>query len=126
MFSLYDYTEMYLMMSNTCYGNNTVFNEDTIDDGPESGVTCFRRGSTSTAGTLMNPAGNIVNCGNGPIHCETGNGSLTVYTEGSFGNGDRNGMYTCCIDGRCISVRIFRREEYDDLFDPPGEHHSSL
>ena len=111
---------MYLMMSNTCYGNNTVFNENTIDDGLESGITCFRRGSTSTAGTLMDPDGDIVNCGNNPIRCMTGIGSLTVYTEGNFGNGDRNGMYTCCIDGLCISVRIFRDQDYDDLFDPPG------
>ena len=123
MFSLYDYTEMYLMMSNTCYGSNTVFNEDTIDDGPESGVTCFRRGSTSTAGTLMDPAEDIVSCDDNPIRCKTGSGSLTVYTGGGFGNGD-NGMYTCCIDERCISVRIFRRQEYEDLFDPPGELYS--
>ena len=114
MFSLYDYT---------CYGSNTVFNEDTIDDGPESGVTCFRRGSTSTAGTLMDPAEDIVSCDDNPIRCKTGSGSLTVYTGGGFGNGD-NGMYTCCIDERCISVRIFRRQEYEDLFDPPGELYS--
>ena len=126
MFSLYDYTEMYLMMSNTCYGNNTVFNEEDVDSGPNSGITCFRRGSTSTAGTLMDPAGGIVNCGNNPIHCETGSGSLTIYTGGNFGNGDRNGMYTCCIDELCISVRIFLDEDYNDLFDPPGELHKYI
>ena len=43
------FTELYLMQSGICYGNNTVFNEDNVDDGPDSGITCFRRGSTSMA-----------------------------------------------------------------------------
>ena len=94
---------MYLMMSNTCYGNNAVFNENIIDNGLESGITCFRRGSMSTAGTLTDPDGNRVNCGNidNPVLCESGSRSLTLDTQG---NGVRNGMYTCCIDGLCTLV----------------------
>ena len=109
-------TEMYLMQSNICYGNNTVFNESNVDDGPESGITCFRRGSTSTEYTLMNFLEENVRCDNGVVRCKPGNGSLTVYTQGNFGS-QRNGMYTCCIDGLCISTRIYTESEYNNLFD---------
>ena len=109
------------MQSNICYGNNTVFNESNVDDGPDSGITCFRRGSTSTAGTLMNFDGDDVACDSGVVRCVLGNGSLTVYTQGNFGP-SRNGMYTCCIDGLCISTRIYTRPEYNNLFDS-GELH---
>ena len=50
-----------------------------------------------------------------------GNGFLTVYTQGNFGLA-RNGMYTCCIDGVCISTRIYTNSEYNNLFDS-GELH---
>ena len=46
--------------SNTCYGNNTVFNKEDIDSGAESEITCFRKGSMSTAGILKHPNGSIV------------------------------------------------------------------
>ena len=111
------------MQSNTCYGNNTVFNENYVDDGPESGITCFRRGSTSTAGTLTNFVGDDVACDTGVVRCEPGSGSLIVYTQGSFYS-IRNGMYTCCIDGLCISTRIYTNSQYNMLFDS-GELHES-
>ena len=114
-------TEVYLMQASTCYGNNTVFNENYVDDGPESGITCFRRGSTSTAGTLMNFLGDDVACDAGVIRCVPGNGSLTVYTVAGFSS-VRNGMYTCCIDGVCINTRIYTNSEYNNLFDS-GELH---
>ena len=113
-------TEVYLMQSNTCYGNNTVFNENDVDT-PESGITCFRRGSTSTAGTLMNFNGDNVACDAGAVQCVPGSGSLTVYAQGNFNSG-RNGMYTCCIDGLCISTRIYVEDDYNNLFDS-GELH---
>ena len=110
------------MQSNTCYGNNTVFNENYVDDGPESGITCFRTGSTSTAGTLTNFLGDDVACDNGVVRCVPGNGSLTVYTQGDFAS-HRNGIYTWCIDGVCISTRIYTGPAYNNLFDS-GELHS--
>ena len=116
-------TEMYLMESNICYGNNTVFNKADVVDGPESGITCFRRGSTSTAGTLTNFLEENVGCDSGVVRCVIGSGFLTIFVLPNFGSG-RNGIYTCCIDGVCISTRIFTQSEYFDLFDPPGELHN--
>ena len=110
------FTEVYLMQSGICYGNNTVFNEDNVDDGPDSGITCFRRGSTSMAITLTDFLGEDIGCGNGVVRCVPGSGSLIVYTQGSFSSG-RSGMYTCCIDGLCISTRIYTNSLYNDLFD---------
>ena len=110
------FTEVYLMQSGICYGNNTVFNEDNVDDGPDSGITCFRRGSTSMAITLTNFLGEDIGCGGGVVRCVPGNGSLIVYTLEIFSSG-RSGMYTCCIDGVCISTRIYTNSLYNDLFD---------
>ena len=109
-------TELYLMQSNICYGNNTVFNENDVDDGPDSGITCFRRGSTSTEYTLTNVLGDNQACDSGVVRCVPGSGFLTVYAVTGCGS-SRNGMYTCCIDGLCISTRIHTRSEYNDLFD---------
>ena len=113
-------TEVYLMQSNTCYGNNTVFNENDVDT-PDSGITCVIRGSTSTAGTLTNFLGYDVACDSGVVRCVPGSGFLIVYTQSNF-NSARNGMYTCCIDGLCISTRIYFETDYNDLFDS-GELH---
>ena len=107
---------MYLMMSNTCYGNNTVFNKEDIDSGAESGITCFRNGSSSTAGTLTNQDGESVACDSGVVQCVIGNGSLTFFTRDDFGQ-MRNGKYTCCIDGSCISARILTDGTYRSCLD---------
>ena len=96
-------------MSNSCYGNNTVFKEEDINNGPSSGFTCFRRQSMSKASTLINKKGKNVPCDSGTLRCMNGSGFLTIYTQGNFIN---DGMYTCCIDGLCISARIYRNNEY--------------
>ena len=103
---------MYLMMSNTCYGNYTVFNKEDIDSG---GITCFRKGSMSTNGTLMNQDGESVACDSDEIRCEIGNGSLTFFTLPDF-EPTNNESYTCCIDGSCISARILTNNSYNDFF----------
>ena len=102
---------MYLKMSNTCFGNNTVFNDEDID--AESGFTCFRRGSMSTAGILMNQNGDIVQCNTGVVRCKKESGLLTIYTHGDF---RRDGMYNCCINGLCINARIYRNSIYTTIF----------
>ena len=106
---------MYLMMSNTCYGNNTVFNKEDIDSGAASGITCTRKGSTSLAGILMNQTGGVVACHKGAIQCEIGEGSLTFFTYEETLSSKRNGMYTCCIDSLCISARIYKNSAYDNF-----------
>ena len=104
---------MYLKMSNTCFGNNTVFNDEYVRD-VGSGITCFRRGSMSTSVNLKNKTGGNVSCNEGTVRCMPGGGSLTIYTQAGF---QRNGMYTCCIDGLCISMRILQSEKYNELLD---------
>ena len=104
---------MYLKMSNTCFGNNTVFNDEDVDDDVESGITCFRRGSMSTAGILMNQKGEVLECNTGVVRCKNESGSLTIYTHGDF---RRDGMYNCCIDGLCINARIYRNINYTTIF----------
>ena len=104
---------MYLKMSNTCFGNNTVFNDEEVHGDVESGITCFRRGSMSTASTLINQKGEFVLCNTGTVRCVPENGSLTIYTQGNF---IRDGMYTCCIDGLCINARIYRHINYTTIF----------
>ena len=100
-------------MSNTCYGNNTVFNDEDIDSGPGSGITCVRRGSMFSGGTLKRENGDTVQCNNGVVRCKKESGSLTIYTHGDF---QRNGMYTCCINGLCINARILTNTKYTTLF----------
>ena len=115
------FTEVYLMQSGICYGNNTVFNDNDVHDGPESGITCFVRGSTSMIITLTYNDGDNVGCDTGVVRCVPGSGFLTVYTFGNFG---RNGMYTCCIGGVCMNTRIYTDLQYNNLFDS-GELHES-
>ena len=114
MFVLFS-TEIYLVVSNTCYGNNTVFNKEDIDNGTESGITCFRKGSMSTNGTLMNQDGESVACDRGVVQCVIENGSFTFYTLSDF-EPTNNGSYTCCIDGSGISARILTNNSYNDFF----------
>ena len=104
---------MYLMMSSTCYGSNTVFNKEDIDSGAESGITCFRKGSMSLAGNLTNQDGESVACDSGVVQCVIGNGYLTFFTLQNFPS-KRNGEYTCCIDGSCISARILTNGAFLD------------
>ena len=104
------------MMSNTCYGNNTVFNKEDIDSGAESGIKCIRKGSESTAGILKCPNGRKVYCDSGVIRCEIGKGFLIFFTLPGFPS-TKNGKYTCCIDGSCISARIFTNNAYNAFLD---------
>ena len=105
-------TEMYLMMSNTCYGNNTVFNQEDIDSA-NSGITCFRKGSMSTTGILKKPnGGGTVNCGNGFVQCKLVSGFLILFTQPDFPQSN-DGKYTCCIDGSSISARIYTNNSYN-------------
>ena len=109
------------MQSDTCYGNNTVFNENDIDNNAGSRVTCFRRGSTSTDNVLFNNEGEDVSCDSGAVQCVIGSGFITIVTPSNFG-GMRNGMYTCTIDGLSINTRIYIQSDYNNLFDS-GELH---
>ena len=105
--------------SDQCLANYTIFNEDHIDDSASKGVNCSKRDSTATDGTWAYEAGgSVVNCDDntGEVRCERGPGSVTLYTKyGCSGCGEApypNGIYTCCIERSCISIRVY---QYDDL-----------
>ena len=104
---------MYLNMSNTCFGNNTVFNDKDVHGNVGNGITCFRRGSMSTASILRSEKGEVVQCDTSVVRCKKESGSLTIYTHGDF---RRDGMYNCCISGLCISTRIYRNSNYTTSF----------
>ena len=108
--------------SDQCLANYTIFNEDHIDDIASKGVNCSKRDSTATDGTWTYEAyGTVTNCStNGKVRCERGPGSVTLYT--AFGCcGDRpypDGNYTCCIEGSCISIRVYQAGDLRNIIIP--------
>ena len=102
--------------SNQCLANYTIFNEDRIDDTLSQGVTCSRKNSTATDGTWTYN-GNIINCASGETsRCVRAPGSITIYTV-EFGDPPRpNGIYTCCIEGLCIIIRIYHSNDLRVVF----------
>ena len=103
--------------SDQCLANYTIFNEDHIDDIASKGVNCSKRDSTATDGTwTYETDGTVINCtdNTGNIRCEREPGSVTLYTAyGCCGGAPwPNGNYTCCIEGSCISIRVY---QIDDL-----------
>ena len=101
--------------SEQCLANYTIFNEDHIDDTANKGVNCSKRDSTATDGTWTYN-GTVINCtdSTGEVRCERGSGSVTLYTAFGCCGGKPypNGVYTCCIEGSCISIRMY---QHDDL-----------
>ena len=100
--------------SDQCLANYTIFNENHIDtDHAKQGVNCSKRDSTATDGTwTYETDGTVINCtdNTGEVFCERGPGSVTLYTDfGCCGWGPYlNGIYTCCIEGSCISIRVYQ------------------
>ncbi len=107
-------TEQFQKSNNQCLANYTVFSASIIDDSASKGITCSRKDSTATGTWTLN--GVEVNCSNttGPVRCTRHqSGSVTLYTAGPYGSsGDDTavpeGVYTCCIDGLCISIRLWQ------------------
>ena len=85
-----------------------------IDDSASKGITCSRKDSTATGTWTHNDT--EVDCSDttGPVRCTRQQpGSVTLYTSGPYdSNGDDTavpeGNYTCCIDGLCISIRLWQ------------------
>ena len=115
--------------SDQCLANYTIFNENHIDivgiNGDyidiRKGVNCSKRDSTATDGTwTYDTDGTVINCTNktGNIRCERGPGSITLYTAYGCCGGPPypNGIYTCCIEGSCISIRVYQQDDLLDLF----------
>ena len=115
---LLHFLDIYFVQNENCYANNTVFNENIIDDSLSNGINCIKRGSTSTNGQWIQPDNTPLTCGSnsGPVRCQTGTGNVIIYTVTRL-TGRHNGMYTCCIDNNCINARIYRESDYQNLFD---------
>ena len=85
-----------------------------IDDSASKGITCSRKDSTATGTWTLD--GVEVDCSDttGPVRCTRQQpGSVTLYTAGPYdSSGDDvavpEGNYTCCIDGLCISIRLWQ------------------
>ena len=99
--------------NNLCLANYTVVSASIIDDSASKGITCSRKDSTATGTWALD--GVEVNCSDttGPVrYTRQQSGSVTLYTAGPYTNGGDTvvpeGNYTCCIDGLCISIRLWR------------------
>ena len=59
--------------------------------------------------------GIVINCTDktGEVRCERGPGSVTLYTAYGCCGGRPypNGIYTCCIEGSCISIRVYQSDD---------------
>ena len=105
--------------SDQCLANYTIFNEDHIDDIASKGVNCSKRDSTATDGTWTYN-GSVVDCSTGHVRCETSPGSITLYTlfGGAFDRPYPDGNYTCCIEGSCISIRVYQSGDLINIIIP--------
>ncbi len=110
-----------------CLGNYTVINVNLINGTADKGITCSRRYSTSMSGTwkqvLETSIGNTINCDDSTksVRCVRKRpGSVTLYTQltdpsirlDRLPEGD--GTYSCCIEGLCISIRLFQEYPMND------------
>ena len=106
--------------SDQCLANYTIFNEDHIDDIASKGVNCSKKDCTATDGTwTYETSGSVINCtdNTGEVRCERGPGSVTLYTKYGCCGGVPypNGNYTCCIEGSCISIRVYQHGDLQAL-----------
>ena len=105
-----------------CLANNTVINADLIN-GSNTGITCSRNNSMSMDGIWRYEDNDTaVDCSDntGPVHCVRDQpGSVTLYTQLTDPNIDLwlEGNYTCCIEGLCVSIRLYQEDIFEDLFD---------
>ena len=83
-----------------------------IDDSASKGIICSRKDSTAI-GTWTLDGVDVVCDTTGPVRCTRQQpGSVTLYTAGPYNNGGDTavpeGNYTCCVDGLCISIRLWQ------------------
>ena len=105
-------TVQYQESNNQCLANYTLISASIIDDSTSKGINCSRKDSTATGTWTLD--GVEVDCSDttGPVRCTRQPGSVTLYTTGPYNNGGDTavpeGSYTCCIDGLCISIRLWQ------------------
>ena len=100
--------------NNQCLANYTVVSASIIDDSASKGITCSRKDSTATGTWTLDGVEVDCNDTTGPVRCTIQQpGSVTLYTAGPYNNSGHDvavpeGVYTCCIDGLCISIRLWQ------------------
>ena len=103
---------------NQCLANYTIIDEDYIYENSKSGnegVNCSRRDSTANGTWTYN--GSAVDCvSSSTIRCVTAQGSTTLNSVASRSTDWQNGIYKCCIEGSCISIRIYHKNAFNNLF----------
>ena len=104
---------MFQESNNQCLANYTVVSASIIDESASKGITCSRKDSTANGTWTLD--GVEVDCSDttGPVKCTRNqSGSVTLYTAGPYNDGGDSGVpegnYTCCIDGLCISIRLWQ------------------
>ena len=112
-----------------CIPNYAMISETIIDDTPDKGITCSKKGSTDTNGYWTNDtSGAIVVCNantyNDDIRalCRTGNGSVTIYTPQPDGYTNPPTNFTCYIDGSSVAtIRVLNYPDFDTYFNHDGK-----
>ena len=109
-------SDVYQQSNDQCLANYTLISASIVDDSPSKGITCSRKNSTATTGTWsLNGVELDCNDTTGPVRCiRQQPGSVTLYTAGPYSNfGDDaavpEGDYKCCIEGLCISIRLWQQ-----------------
>ena len=109
--------------NNQCLANYTLISASIIDDSASKGITCSRKDSTTNGTWTLD--GVEVDCSDttGPVRCTRQQpGSVTLYTAGPYSCCSGNdvavpeGNYTCCIDGLCISIRLWQAPTVSSMF----------
>ena len=116
-------TQQFQESNNQCLANYTVVSASIIDDSASKGITCSRKDSTANGTWTLD--GVEVDCSNttGPVRCtRQQSGSVTLYTAGPYKKGGDDvavpeGVYTCCIDGLCISIRLWQFATVESMLD---------
>ena len=102
---------------NQCLANYTIIDEDYIYDSSKlgnKGVNCSRRDSTANGTWTFN--GSAVDCvSHITRRCVIAQGSTILYSVGSI-SAWPNGIYKCCIEGSCISIRVYQMNDFNNLF----------
>ncbi len=103
-----------------CLGNHTVINANLINGAANKGITCSRKDSVSMDGVWTYENDNMIDCSNNnnaPVHCIEQAGSVTLYTQFDDESTDPfpDGTYTCCIEGLCISIRLYEEDTFKKI-----------
>ncbi len=111
-----------------CLGNHTAINANLINGDADKGITCSRKDSVSMDGVWTYENGSIIDCSNNnaPVRCVEQSGSVILYAQFDDQSNDPfpDGTYTCCIEGLCISIRLYQEDTFNDISFTDGKYGS--